>query len=627
MLRTGRWLQQVGVILICTAVFPRAVRVQESASVYLGPAPRVEDASEIFADTSGEIAQGLVVDAFNRQAVVDLFNAVYVPALSLPSAWNGSIATCTAGFTSAAYADATIQMVNYFRAMSGLPGGLTHDVTLDHKSQQAALMMSANNSLSHAPPPSWACYSAAGAEAAGKSNLALGIAGPAAITAYMRDAGAGNTAVGHRRWILFPPQVSMGTGSTQNANSLWVIGTAGARPPSPDWVAWPNAGFAPYQVVYPRWSFSVNASGSTTNLAGATVTMTRNGVTIPLTVLPITDGYGDDTIVWEPSGLIFAGGMSDQAITVTIGNVLVGGALRNYMYTVTIIDPGTTGPPSQPGAPTNHAAVATGSTVSLTWNAPTSAPAPTAYVVEAGTFSGGTNVATLNTGTASTVLVTTNVPAGTYFTRVRSLSSTGAVSAASNEAQFTVGPLSQILPPTNHMAVVNGSTVTLTWTPPASGPTPTSYVVVAGTHSGGSNVATVITQSAAPILVASSVPNGTYFTRVFSVSAAALTSVQSNEVQFTVGTSCSALSPPASITTGVSSRTVTVSWSPPPGAVSYIVEAGSATGLADLFNGNVGGTTSITGTVSPGTYFIRVRAVSACGETSGASAERLLVVS
>jgi hypothetical protein len=55
------------------------------------------DVSEIFSDVSGEIAQGLVVDAFNRQAVIDLFNAVYVPALSVPSAWNGSIATCTAG--------------------------------------------------------------------------------------------------------------------------------------------------------------------------------------------------------------------------------------------------------------------------------------------------------------------------------------------------------------------------------------------------------------------------------------------------------------------------------------------------------------------------------------------------
>jgi hypothetical protein len=319
--------------------------------------------------------------------------------------------------------------------------------------------------------------------------------------------------------------------------------------------------------------------------------------------------------------------MSDQAITVTIGNVLVGGALRTYTYTVTIIDPGTTGPPSQPGPPTNHAAVATGSTVRLTWNAPTSAPAPTSYVVEVGTFSGGTNVATLNTGTASTVLVTGNVPAGTYFSRVRSRSSTGAVSAASNEARFTVSTLSQILPPSNHMAVVNGSTVTLTWTPPASGPTPSSYVVVAATYSGGSNLATVNTQSATPIIVASSVPSGTYFTRVYSLSGAALSSVPSNEVQFTVGTGCGAPPPPAAITTGVSSRTVTVSWSSSPGAVSYIVEAGSATGLADLFNGNVGGTTSVAGTVSPGSYFVRVRAVSACGETSGASAERLLVVS
>src|SRR5205809_968253 len=38
--------------------------------------------------------------------------------------------------------------------------------------------------------------------AAGKSNIALGNAGPDAITAYIEDFGGNNAAAGHRRWIL-----------------------------------------------------------------------------------------------------------------------------------------------------------------------------------------------------------------------------------------------------------------------------------------------------------------------------------------------------------------------------------------------------------------------------------------
>jgi len=140
--------------------------------------------------------------------------------------------------------------VNYFRAMAGLPA-VSHEAVKNAKSQQAALMMTANGMLNHVPPPSWICYSADGAEAAGKSNLAS-LPGPPAVALYMFDPGGGNTAVGHRRWILYPRQVELGTGSTDNANDLWVIGTFGSRPATPEIVAWPPVGFVPYQLVYPR---------------------------------------------------------------------------------------------------------------------------------------------------------------------------------------------------------------------------------------------------------------------------------------------------------------------------------------------------------------------------------------
>jgi len=319
---------------------------QSTPGGQLGPAPRVTDAARLAGGSGGPLPDGLPpVDRTNRQAVVDFYTSVYLPAFAVANDWTGSVAGCNAGSTSAAYADATMDMVNYFRAMTGLPAAVTHEAVKDGKAQLAALMMTANNSLSHAPPPEWTCYTAGGAEAAGKSNLALGVAGARAVTLYMSDTGLGNTALGHRRWVLYPPQVEMGTGSTEDANDLWVIGTFGTRPASPAVVAWPPSGFVPYQVIYSRWSFSVNTS-ATVSFASATVSMMRGGTAVSLAVLENADGYGDNTIAWEPLGLGFTGGGADEAITVQVNNVLVNDVPASYAYTVTVIDPARVPPPA-----------------------------------------------------------------------------------------------------------------------------------------------------------------------------------------------------------------------------------------------------------------------------------------
>jgi hypothetical protein len=62
------------------------------------------------------------------------------------SGWNGNRSTCTAGTTSQAYADATILRVNYYRAMTGLPGDVILSNLWNLQVQDAALMMSAQKS-------------------------------------------------------------------------------------------------------------------------------------------------------------------------------------------------------------------------------------------------------------------------------------------------------------------------------------------------------------------------------------------------------------------------------------------------------------------------------------------------
>src|SRR5438034_1286336 len=91
--------------------------------------------------------------------------------------------------------------------------------------------------------------------------------GADAITAYIWDFGANNDIVGHRRWLLYPQTKVMGTGDVPNqggfaaANATWVFDAnyGGPRPATrKPFVSWPPAGYVPYQVVYPQWSFALS---------------------------------------------------------------------------------------------------------------------------------------------------------------------------------------------------------------------------------------------------------------------------------------------------------------------------------------------------------------------------------
>ncbi len=78
--------------------------------------------------------------------------------------------------------------------------------------------------------------------------------------------------------------------------------------------------------------------------------------------------------------------------------------------------------------------------------------------------------------------------------------------------------------------------------------------------------------------------------------------------------------PPASFTAAVNGASLHLSWARSVGAETYILEAGTAPGLANLVNRPIGDVTSIEGLVPPRTYYVRLRAANAAG-SSAASAE------
>ena len=101
-----------------------------------------------------------------------------------------------------------------------------------------------------------------------------------------------------------------------------------------------------------------------------------------------------------------------------------------------------------------------------------------------------------------------------------------------------VSPIIAPVAPTSLLAAVSGPTVVLTWTAPAGGDPPSSYVIEAGSSTGLSNLANADTGSSTPALTATAVAPGTYFVRVRGRNASG-TSAPSNEIIVTVAGGCS----------------------------------------------------------------------------------------
>src|SRR5262249_44569446 len=266
-----------------------------------------------------------------------------------------------------------------------------------------------------------------------------------------------------------------------------------------------------------------------------------------------------------------------------------------------------------PSSPSGLTAAVAGAHVVLAWVAAAGGDAPSSYVVEAGSSSGRADLANFDTGSSAPSLAVDGVPAGPYYVRVRARNAAG-VSAPSGEALVIVGTLTQCTPnnPTGLASSVAGTSLTLTWAPPGGTCAPTAYRIEAGSSSGGSEIA-VVNTTTATTFSAAGVPRGTYFLRVRAVNGSSV-SQPSNEVVATV-TDGACAAPPAA-PTGLAGSAVgtfaSVTWNAAPGAISYVVEAGTASGLSNILVTETP-SPSISGTAGVGLYFIRVRARNACG--------------
>lgn len=336
-------------ITILAFLFIATFGVATPKDFLLPPPPTVDEVPEWEQLLAEELpkTKALSVDTQSRTEVVNFYYNVYMASEGIDANWTGEVENCIHGTTDQAFREAILRRINYYRAMAGLPGDITFDDTWHIKCQKGALVTIAELNLTdpHHPQPGWKCYTPDGADACGASNLAMGSFGPASIDGYMKDPGPYNGPVGHRRWVLFPPRKIMATGDTtaQNgyyygSNCLWVFGPTGERPNTPDGYSWPPSGYVPYQLAYPRWSFSFPNA----DFSQATVTMTHQGADVSLAMETYQAGYGDNTIVWKPEGLPTTAPETDLLYHVTINQVKTGDVTTSFEYDAILIDPAKT---------------------------------------------------------------------------------------------------------------------------------------------------------------------------------------------------------------------------------------------------------------------------------------------
>ena len=269
-----------------------------------------------------------------------------------------------------------------------------------------------------------------------------------------------------------------------------------------------------------------------------------------------------------------------------------------------------------PTAPTIRQA---GNQVSLSWTLPAGPPVWTGLRVDVGRREGTTDVDSITLPPDATSL-SSPIPPGSYFARVRTIGP-ASTSVPTSDVSFAAGPPEVPAPPLDPIAVTEGTLVTFGWQAP-SAVTPPGYVIEAEAAGGRGDV-TSPPLSGATASFTIDAPPGRYWGRVKAVNAAGASAPSSEWVLDVDATAspCYQQPPlsPQTLVASVSARTVRLLWAQPdtgPVANTQRVVAGSAPGLDDLAIIEVPGpAVSFTTTAPPGTYYVKVFALNACGSS------------
>ena len=130
-------------------------------------------------------------------------------------------------------------------------------------------------------------------------------------------------------------------GCTNRASALTEFGDAAKFENTnfPEYITYPPNGYIPQELVFERWSFSIPAENNqSANFSNAQVSMTGPDGDVNLNIVSRTDnGYGDNTIVWEPQNVLTSS-IEDVEYFVTVSDI-ENNSVDNYSYSVKIFNP------------------------------------------------------------------------------------------------------------------------------------------------------------------------------------------------------------------------------------------------------------------------------------------------
>jgi hypothetical protein len=325
-------------------------------------------------------SRGFSVNTGDRNDVIAFWHAVYQASEGYEKrvGWTGN-QSGKPGKTSKEFARDVERRLNYFRAMCGVSAkarvndnskiivqpGDAHQAPRSARkadaAQAAAMMMilnynsstGQNPAFSHDPAASLAGWSEAAWNAQANGNLALGVYGPGAITAYLIDdlpTGAAtsewNTLVGHRRWSLLPRATSFGSGDQPGAsafvpptNVLYVLQSERElkKGRAAGFVAYPAAGFFPAAINSRYWSLS--REGADFSNAKVSVTDSKNKP-VAISGVRSNSNHGDPALLWEVTGAAASNSVyQDASFNVSVTGIGGDRIPKSLNYTVTLINP------------------------------------------------------------------------------------------------------------------------------------------------------------------------------------------------------------------------------------------------------------------------------------------------
>lgn len=267
------------------------------------------------------------------------------------------VANCKEGQLSQAMKDSALERLNYIRALHGLKL-LLYEPKDDVKVQQASLIIVANAKLTHTPAATYECYTTAGKDGSGQSNIYIMYGSQTIKSAYEFIDGwlidDDVESLGHRRWILDPflrytafgfvqgkPLVNAGWSSVIGS-AMKVMGNTKNSDTGPiDFVAYPH-GVYPQALFLKSWFLSFSAVIDRTSswkndgidYSKATVQVTDpNGTALTVSSMIADDqGFGlPNSLQWKVAGL-----KNGVTYSVKISGVGTAAGSKTYSYTFKI---------------------------------------------------------------------------------------------------------------------------------------------------------------------------------------------------------------------------------------------------------------------------------------------------